>query len=60
MERVKKLQNNIQDQFKSPEELRKEAEAKKLEAEKELTKKAICFFRDNMCCIDMVRDDNLY
>lgn len=32
---------------------------KKLQEEKELTKKAIAFFRENTCCIDMVRNNKI-
>lgn len=47
----------MEDAFKSDEDKRREEELKRKAEERELTKKAISFFKANTCSIDMIRGD---
>lgn len=57
---MKKVQQKVGKAFKTEEEIRKEEELKKKLAQKELTKKAVSFFRLNTCTIETLRDDKVY
>lgn len=58
---LRKIKKNFIDKaLKSEKELKKEEELQKKLEEKELTKKAIHFFRNNTCSIEVVRDGKLF
>lgn len=50
----------MDDKLKSADELLTQEEDRRKVREKQLTKKAISFFRENTCSIDIIRDNNLY